>query len=93
MLIAMLQAPTGASIAEIVAATGWQAHTVRGSISGALKTKLGFWSFRRKSRAGDQSIRSAEVAKQQLAEGHCRYWEALAATKAEKSFLLAINLT
>ncbi len=41
MLIAMLQAPTGASISEIVAATGWQAHTVRGSISGALKKKMG----------------------------------------------------
>ena len=41
MLIAMLQRPEGAAIAEIVAATGWQAHTVRGAISGALKKKLG----------------------------------------------------
>jgi hypothetical protein len=41
MLIAMLQGPGGASITEIVAATGWQAHTVRGSIAGALKKKLG----------------------------------------------------
>ncbi len=40
-IIAMLQRPEGASIAEIVAATGWLAHTVRGSISGALKKKLG----------------------------------------------------
>ncbi|TGD61965.1 DUF3489 domain-containing protein [Tabrizicola sp. WMC-M-20] len=40
MLIAMLQTPGGASIAEIVTATGWQAHTVRGSISGVLKKKL-----------------------------------------------------
>jgi len=41
MLIAMLQKPEGATIAELAAATGWQAHTVRGAISGALKKKLG----------------------------------------------------
>lgn len=40
-IIAMLQCPEGASIAEIVAATSWQAHTARGAISGALKKKLG----------------------------------------------------
>jgi hypothetical protein len=40
-LIEMLRAPEGASIEEIVAATGWQPHTVRGAIAGALKKKLG----------------------------------------------------
>ena len=40
-LIAMLRAETGASIEEITAATGWLGHTVRGSMSGALKKKLG----------------------------------------------------
>jgi hypothetical protein len=40
-LIAMLRQPDGASIDEIVAATGWQPHTVRGAIAGALKKKLG----------------------------------------------------
>ena len=40
-LIAMLRAPEGATIEEIVAATGWLSHTVRGSMSGALKKKLG----------------------------------------------------
>jgi hypothetical protein len=40
MLIALLQAPEGASIVEIVTATGWMAHTVRGTISGVLKKKL-----------------------------------------------------
>ena len=41
MLITMLRAPEGATIAEIVAATGWQAHSARGAMSGVLKKKLG----------------------------------------------------
>lgn len=40
-LIAMLRAPDGATIDDIMAATGWQSHTVRGAMAGALKKKLG----------------------------------------------------
>lgn len=40
-LIAVLRAPEGATIEEIMAATGWQSHTVRGAMAGALKKKLG----------------------------------------------------
>ena len=40
-IIAMLQRPEGATVAEMVEATGWLAHTVRGCISGTLKKKLG----------------------------------------------------
>ncbi len=40
-LIALLKRPKGATIAEIAEALGWQAHTVRGAIAGALKKKLG----------------------------------------------------
>ncbi|MFN3313523.1 MAG: DUF3489 domain-containing protein [Hyphomonas sp.] len=39
-LIAMLRAPDGATIEDIMAATGWQSHTVRGAMAGALKKKL-----------------------------------------------------
>jgi hypothetical protein len=41
-IIALLQRPEGASITEIVEATGWAQHSARGMISGGLKKKLGF---------------------------------------------------
>ena len=40
-LIAMLRRAKGATIDEIVEALGWQPHTVRGAIAGALKKRLG----------------------------------------------------
>lgn len=40
-LIAMLKGKDGATVEEIASAFGWQAHTVRGAIYGALKKKLG----------------------------------------------------
>ena len=39
-IIALLQRPEGASIGEIVEATGWLPHSARGLISGGLKKKL-----------------------------------------------------
>jgi hypothetical protein len=39
-VIALIQRPEGASIAEIVEATGWMPHSARGLISGGLKKKL-----------------------------------------------------
>ena len=41
MLIALLRTPEGATMEEIIAATGWQAHSARGAMSGALGKKLG----------------------------------------------------
>jgi hypothetical protein len=40
-LIAMLRVPEGATMEAIIAATGWQAHSARGAMSGALGKKLG----------------------------------------------------
>lgn len=42
LLIDLLKRKDGATIHEAIEATGWQAHSVRGAISGTLKKKLGF---------------------------------------------------
>jgi hypothetical protein len=40
-IIAMLQRPQGASVAELAKMTGWQIKTVRGVMAGVLKTRFG----------------------------------------------------
>ena len=37
----LLKRPTGASLKELMKATGWQPHSVRGFLSGTLKKKMG----------------------------------------------------
>lgn len=41
LMINLLDRKSGVTIAELVKATGWQAHSVRGAISSALKKKRG----------------------------------------------------
>ena len=41
LLLTALRQPTGATLESLMATTGWQAHSVRGALSGALKTKRG----------------------------------------------------
>jgi uncharacterized protein DUF3489 len=41
LLLEMLKRKRGSNLREMVAATGWQAHSVRGAISGTVKKKLG----------------------------------------------------
>lgn len=40
-MIELLKRPEGATVEQIAEITGWQHHTIRGAISGALKKKLG----------------------------------------------------
>ena len=41
LCLELLKRPDGASVEELQAATGWQAHSVRGFLSGTVKKKLG----------------------------------------------------
>lgn len=51
-LITMLRKPNGTTLEQMVTATGWQAHSVRGAMSGALKKKRGLTINSEKTAAG-----------------------------------------
>lgn len=39
VVVALMRRPEGATVAQMGEATGWQAHSVRGALAGALKRK------------------------------------------------------
>jgi hypothetical protein len=59
-LIALLQRAKGASVEEISDELGWQHHTVRGAIAGALKKKLGLSVTSEKSGSRGRVYRIAD---------------------------------
>ena len=61
-VIAMLKRPEGATIQQICEATGWQAHTVRGTFAGAFKKKLGLTITSEKAESGERVYRIDEEA-------------------------------
>lgn len=52
LVVAILRRHEGATIAQMSEATGWQAHSVRGAISGSIKKKLGLRVVSEKRDAG-----------------------------------------
>jgi len=59
-MIAMLRRKQGATIAQIVEASGWRPHTVRGFFAGALKKKLGLTVTSEKVEGGERTYRIAD---------------------------------
>ena len=60
IVLELLKRPDGATLANIMAATGWQAHSVRGFLSGGLGKKMGLTVESRKTAEGARSYRIAQ---------------------------------
>jgi hypothetical protein len=56
-VLQMLRRPEGATIAQICGATGWQAHTVRGTFAGSFKKKLGLTLLSEKPVGAERTYR------------------------------------
>lgn len=57
LVIDLLRRPEGATIAQIMSATGWQSHTVRGMFSGALKKRHGLTITSDKPQGAERTYR------------------------------------
>jgi hypothetical protein len=58
-IVAAMQRPGGATIVQMMASTGWQAHTVRGAISGMVRKRLGYAVVTEKGADGQRAYRIA----------------------------------
>jgi len=56
-ILRLLKRPGGASLAELTKATGWQAHSVRGFLSGAVKAKMRLKVISAKREDGERAYR------------------------------------
>ena len=62
VLIELLTRAEGATLPQMTEATGWQVHTVRGAMAGALKKKLGLEITSEKQTGADRIYRIANQA-------------------------------
>jgi hypothetical protein len=60
IVLDMLKRPDGATLKNIMAATNWRAHSVRGFISGAIAKKMGLKVESFKKDGGDRGYRIAQ---------------------------------
>ena len=58
-IIDAMRNPGGATIAQMMAGTGWQAHSVRGAISGMVRKRLGCEVITEKGADGQRAYRIA----------------------------------
>jgi hypothetical protein len=56
-VLALLRSANGATLNEIMAATGWQKHSVRGFLSGAVHKKMGLTVLSSKNASGERVYR------------------------------------
>lgn len=56
-IIDAMRHPGGATIVQMMASTGWQAHTVRGAISGMVRKRLGYEVVTEKGADGQRAYR------------------------------------
>jgi hypothetical protein len=62
LCLELLRRPDGAGLKELQAATGWQAHSVRGFLAGTVKRKLGLTLSSDRTGAGPRRYRIAPEA-------------------------------
>lgn len=60
-IIALLSRPEGATSAEMLAATNWQPHTLRGALSDALRKKRGLVIVSDKPKDGERIYKIAKT--------------------------------
>lgn len=58
-IVEAMRHPGGATIAQMMAGTGWQAHTVRGAISGMVRKRFGYEVVTEKGADGQRAYRIA----------------------------------
>lgn len=58
-IVDAMKRPSGATIAQMMAGTGWQAHTVRGAISDMVRKRLGYDVVTEKMADGQRAYRIA----------------------------------
>jgi hypothetical protein len=53
-ILSMLQRPQGTTLKELIKATGWQAHSIRGFLSGTVVGRMGLKVSSIKAESGER---------------------------------------